>query len=78
MLAYPAQGQSWSGKVVHRVGDLDLVSGVAAEQVAVLVAEVSHDGILFDDVGLCHEQHVTSKPPATEPAGGLPESDGDT
>ena len=29
--------------VVHRVGDLDLVPGVAAEQAAVLVAELGDD-----------------------------------
>jgi hypothetical protein len=32
-------------EVVHRVRQLDLVSGVAAEQVAVLVAEVSDDAV---------------------------------
>src|SRR6202034_2382614 len=32
-----------SGDVVHGIGNLDLVAGVAAEQVAVLVAEVGDD-----------------------------------
>src|SRR6185437_6011208 len=34
-----------SGDVVHGVGDLDLVPGVTAEQIAVLVAEVRHDRV---------------------------------
>src|ERR1700722_10107933 len=45
----PGRGRSFplngSGDVVHRVGQLDLVSGVAAEQVAVLVAEVGGDRV---------------------------------
>src|ERR1700761_1832688 len=45
VLGQPPRSWCRSGDVVHRVRDLDLVAGVAAEQVAVLVAEVGHDRI---------------------------------
>src|SRR5580704_684458 len=64
-----------SGDVVHGVGNLDLVAGVAAEQVAVLVTEVGDDlvtlaGDVLAGAGLVLDRRAARRFGAVQVAGG--------